>query len=381
MSYLGLAFCCALAANPYPADIGFCIADIKFDGTSVKICEFGQGTVSQFNGYDALYSKGAMFVLAWNVLHGLHSKCVVIGADNIGNLSSIYALPVLCQREKVCVPSYDKLSAHPKKKMTLTRGMSPQFIESYDGIAATFDTHILKDTLSKQKTMSKGHYIILDRATTYWVNNKSLTDELFDNEGLRLFRPGCCECDKKIGQYELQAIMELMPSDYYVIKPLNASRGRGVVMLHRQELCTTIQTLFSKGATMLKAKDQAFAYWPSDKNKTFLLEQFYASKSLVVDGHPYDPTMRVVFILSNNAGKTQVTFLDAYWKLPEKSLDQDGSMTEKHKSHIIKKSVSSCIVDRDDFKKVTMLLEPVLIRVYEKMLAQTYTCSRDVVNV
>ena len=68
-----LAFCAIInlssyAQTNYPADISFCIADIKFDGKNIKICELGQGSRSRFKGYDALYGKGKVWTAFWEYL-------------------------------------------------------------------------------------------------------------------------------------------------------------------------------------------------------------------------------------------------------------------------------------------------------------------------
>ncbi|MFA6527093.1 MAG: hypothetical protein WCT20_01585 [Candidatus Babeliales bacterium] len=364
-----------LCANPYPADVGLCIVDLKFDGQTIKICEFGQGTVSQFNGYDALYGQGAMFTKVWGQLRNIHPILEAIFTHHMSELAGMYAISELSEAEKISVLSLDQLCSATK---TIKRRMSlchQQQIAFYDGIIITFNTRVLKNIIRAQEVKAYDRFIILDRATTYWVNNKCFSDQLFDEPWLRVVRPGCFVCEKAITIDLLQEVIRQMPSDYYVIKPLNASKGMGIVMVAREELAETVQSLFGQEAKVPNRKEKEYEYWLRDKNKTFLLEQFCPSKIVEVDGHPYDPTMRVAFILSNNEGKTQVTFLDAYWKLPERSLDQKGSMTQKHKSHINKKHHSSYRVEPDDFNKVTMLLEPVLLSVYEKMLARTYACA------
>ena len=402
---LGLLFFSVLYANPYAADVGVCIVDLKFDGDAIKICELGQATVSQFNGYDALYGPGAMFSKVWRELRRLNPNLAVIFGQHMANLSSMYALPELCGKDNIGVISCEELC---KKNNTIKKRTDERCrrnIAFYDGILVTFYTRMLKDILRPQQKGFQIPYLVLDKATTYWVNHKEHTNKLFDELGLWAFRPGCVVCDKKITDEQLSLVVSQMPSDFYVIKPLNASKGLGVIIVSREELVQTIKMLFcdespdyAKATTgwldrvlqqdekngvhknqqnlgQTDKKENEYDYWQRDKNKKFLLEQFCPSKVIEIDGHPYDPTMRVVFILSNDGGKAIVTFLDAYWKLPAKSLDQKGSMTQQHKSHINKQRLSSAKVDADDYRKVIALLEPVLLRIYEKMLMQDYASS------
>lgn len=366
-----LLFVAAMRANAYPDDGAFCIVDLKFDG-NIKICEFGQGTVSQFNGYDALYGQGAMFKLAWNALHRLYPRLAFVNGDRRGSgLCPSYAPGVLGKLGACWAPCVQQLNRRFEQKYRSKRCADG----ACGGAIITFNTHVLRDVISNQKETGVAQQIVLDRSTTYWVNNKEHTQALFEDEFLQKFRPVCNICPKAISEQDVQQIMQQNPSDFYVIKPLNASRGRGVIMVARGDVVKTIRSLFiQKNATML-GKDPAYAYWPGDKNDSFLLEQFCASKTIYVDGRAFDPTMRVAFILNHCCGASNVIFLDAYWKLPECSLDQEGSMTQKHKSHISQRSVSACAVDKNDFTQIADILEPVLIYLYEKMLAKTYSTS------
>ena len=104
-----------------------------------------------------------------------------------------------------------------------------------------------------------------------------------------------------------------------------------------------------------------------------LSEEDRSQKPIIIDEKIYDPTMRIVFVLYNNHGVAQVNFLGAYWKLPANSLDEQASLTERHKSKIYSGRTSSARVDAQDFENVKKILEPVLCTAYLKMLEITHT--------
>ena len=64
--------------RPLPDDISFGVADMKYDGRQVKICEFGDGAFSAFVGYDLLYGTGAMWKKFWKYLKRFHAPIWLI---------------------------------------------------------------------------------------------------------------------------------------------------------------------------------------------------------------------------------------------------------------------------------------------------------------
>ena len=58
----------ATLPNKLPADVSFCIADLKFDGQSLKICELGTCTWSYFKGHEKLYGDGKIWQGMWRHL-------------------------------------------------------------------------------------------------------------------------------------------------------------------------------------------------------------------------------------------------------------------------------------------------------------------------
>ena len=98
-----------------------------------------------------------------------------------------------------------------------------------------------------------------------------------------------------------------------MIKPLNASRGNGVIIVDRLMLNRELKKILVDKET--NPNDPTYKYWITTKNKTFLVEEFISSKIILLDGKHFDATMRVIFVLSHDMNNINIDFLGAYWKL------------------------------------------------------------------
>jgi hypothetical protein len=99
-----------------------------------------------------------------------------------------------------------------------------------------------------------------------------------------------------------------------------------------------------------------------------LVEEFVPSKTITVGGVPYDPTMRVIFVLCFNNNVPRIDVLGAYWKTPPLALNETGNFTEKHKSHAAEQKYTSLPVDAADYQKVVEIMQQFMPKVYAKMI-------------
>ena len=102
----------------------------------------------------------------------------------------------------------------------------------------------------------------------------------------------------------------------------------------------------------------------------FLIEEYAPSKPVTLGGKQFDATLRMVFVLDYDqvANEINLTFLGDYWKLPEKALDEEGTLTERHKSKIVTNRESSIEVDPQDRLVVMNILGGALPKLYLKMI-------------
>lgn len=356
-----------IANSESSASLSFCIADLKFSNNGLKVCELGQGVYSAFRGYDALYGQGALWAHVWNFLANFNKPMWFISPRLSDNNIKDVAVDVL---EKSGGKAYSSLLALKRdvlfKRLASERNNNQNRTSIADYSAIIFvrkEMRSLRDFIKRYPNV-----LVVDQKSACFVGNKYLTHSLFQNdEYLMNYRPKCCVCPKRLSTRKIKQILHELASDYCVIKPINASMGRGIVIVERENLLKAVKGVFQQDTEIESEDESSYAYWKKDKNEIFLIEEYVPSKQVCVDDKWYDPTMRVAFIVVVDNGKMQINFLDAYWKLPGKALDANGSFTELHKSHVAKQGKGSCAVTPDDFKLVTTQLEGVLLKLFCKM--------------
>lgn len=345
-----------------PDDISCCIADLKFDGDRIYICEFGEAIESRFKGYSSLYGAGAMWHQIWQTL-------------------SFFNLPMHYVGTELSLPKKDLASVSFKRYIKTISTTLQDFETHYNALRLKQAKKIVPHELLIAHSINQPEKLVvalqatypsllfLGKATSRFVRSKQATNKLFDTPFLKLFKPATLEIEKRYTPELAQTIIHTIPSAFYVIKPPACALGQGVILLAKAELDATLELIMHGSRQLSKMGDKkAYAYWQKDTSRTIMIEAFMASKAIVVDHEPYDATMRAVFIMSNLNGVMRIQHLGAYWKLPQKSLVEDGTFMEQHKSAISHRKNASAMVDEPDYKKVREQLDLLLPVLYEKML-------------
>lgn len=368
-------FFTTLISNPYPADISFCIADLKYDGKNIKICELGDGVLSMFQGYDSLYKPGDIWVSFWDFLNQFDIPCWFVGIKPTRTRHQEMSLGYFTKLGGRCIDRITKLEELELfKKIVKKKKVNLQSIRESMGCV------ILRNSFSPtylvtRSTEKHPSLIFLDRSTKEFISSKYLTNKLFHEAGLEFFRPICKSYPKVYTENLAREIIQDIPGKIYVIKPINASLGNGVIIIEQHNLDQTLRLILQDNNQELPAHlehDISYSHWKKDTNNIFLVEEFVVSKPITVEKQIYDPTMRVIFVVYNDLGIVNIKFLGAYWKLPAKSLQEQATLTECHKSKIARGRTSSTRVDIQDLQNVQAILEPVLYTAYLKMLEATY---------
>jgi len=361
--------------NTFPDDISFCIVDLKYDGNTIKVCEFGEGIESKFKGYDLLHGEGKLWSMFWDSLGTFKLPIWLINKRLKQINKKEIALHNLFRHKGLCSSTLKQLESSKffHKKIRQARKKS-----GLAHRAALLVLHTLGDRSSVAKlfTAKYPQCLIIGQATTCFVRNKDKTNILFqDDPELLCYRPKFKLYEKQYSPNLARNIINDLDCEIFVIKPTNASRGNGIIMVDKKQLDQTLYLILQdKKALENYHGDPSYSYWRLDHNPLFIVEEFTPSKSITVNNKNYDPTMRVIFMLCNNAGSMDITFFDAYWKLPTHSLEHQGPFTEKHKSHIGTLSPSSALVTHEDFLHVQAHLCNLLPKLYTKML--NYSSNR-----
>lgn len=339
------------AMDPIQADISFLIADLKFDGEQIKICEFGEGPRSRFKGHDALFGKGLIWDRFWSILseydmpkwyieNGLpHNKDNAIYKEMN---AEICASKWLTNKSGV-FGGLKQFTTSPVFK-AIRNNPHQVYANEFNAAGLVILRH---NDASSHELLSLHHnnpqILVLNTATAPFVNDKFTTDVLFKNdEELEPFRPKALLCRKRYTSHLAVSIKKQIPCDVYVIKPLDAFKGCGVIMVAADDLDATLRNILTNPNALpgeftierngYSYTDKTYSYWQTYREPYFIVEELCHSKPLVFEGKPYDPTMRVVFALRYAQEEIKIDYLAAYWKLPLKALNEHGAMTEKFKS-------------------------------------------------
>ncbi len=356
------------------ADITYMIADTKFNGTDLRILEFGEGTRSRFEGYDALHGKGAMWKQFWTYLASFNLPIYYVAPEmHAAHAAEIDYQTFLSINGKHIFNMYqaiDIASSIPTK--TLTRNITA--LSDYSAIIVIRHLDASSPIIRAFKKRFP-NFLILDSSSAPFLNNKYKTSSLFDNHiELETLRPANKLYEKKYTKELAQTICNDFPNtDILVIKPLTGCKGYGIIMVEKKDLDKTLYTIFEESEKIAKMDDTSYSYWAQDANNTFLIEQYERSKLIKLPNDAtksYDATLRMVFSISYQNETMHLKIFNGYWKLPLKAQEEEGSLTEKIKSKINPERASSLKLSAEDRALVSTILKKYVPIVYYRMLAE-----------
>ena len=355
--------------SSYPVDISFMIADIKFNGDSLKVLEFGEGTRSKFKGFDALYGDGKIWSRFWNYLSQFNLPMWYVGPQlRTQPAKDQISFNEFTELGGSYCPSKQELTKQLHKK-PVARLNEATKIEDYSGIAM-FRHQNASSPQAIEFKKHNPHAIILNYASAPYVNNKFLSNTLFESPDVENYKPLWKKYPKRYTKKLAKQVIEDIPADIYVIKPINAFKGNGIIMTTKSRLDFMLKNIINKTAIVRNSPNPTYNHWGKDTNDVFIVERFEHSKTIWTDGKPYEPTLRMVFTLHYSEKIITITFLGSYWKLPMRSLDEPGTLVERTKSSIDPegKRPSSVVVDAADMEQAKTILSQVLPKLYIKML-------------
>lgn len=366
--------------EPVAADISFCIADLKFDGKNLKICEFGEACHSKFRGFDRLYGMGKVWELFWVYLSKFKLPIWYVGVAKSHKFCEEIAYDTLVKCGGDIVGSFMQL----ENKRNFLNSVGRHFPKDPSRIADYKAIVCVKTYGGAVKKFMDRHpnVLVLDIATSYYVNSKLRSTLLFNDDELLKYRPKFWLLKRFMGVdfsdlYVSNIVNQINATDangYSVIKPVCGTMGRGIFMTANKDLPKVLSSILRMKSGKIKKsrnEDTQLSFWDKNKSKYCLVEEFVKSKTIEVEGNKYDPTMRVFFALCFDRGIPEINVLGAYWKLPPIALNEKGKFVDKHKSHIIKQKHSSWPVDHEDLEKVTEIMQQFMPRVYANMIFKT----------
>jgi hypothetical protein len=154
-----------------------------------------------------------------------------------------------------------------------------------------------------------------------------------------------------------------------VIKPLHDSLGNGVIILSKEELNDVMDYLFKRKPQGIPNTDPAYEFWLTSPANNFLVEEFIDAEPISVpqlEGKLYAPTLRLVFLMIYNRNKIEIVCLGGYYKFPQKSLSEEGSLNERYKTCCEPPYYLKC--DPEIMEMAEQQIKEVLDILYSKLL-------------
>lgn len=348
--------------------IGFFSADLKFDGETLKFCEIGNGlygvplpSYSIINGKkELLYTP--YWDLFWLVLSQFNIPVWYIGNQTTNGAKTLAKMHGLSFANINEFKSFYAQNYPP----------APQHFEAtkindYAGILAyAGNRNFLRYKMLKN---SFPNVLFVNDFDNLFLRNKDKIHEFFNCNELKDLRPHWKVCPHNYTPELAQKITTEIPAAYYVIKPSIGRKAKGVCMVEKGQLDQALKIILQKN-TQQNNSEYKVSDWGKTKNQTtFIVEEYVPSKTIFYEGKPYDPTLRAAFVVYYEEEKIVATFFSCFWKKPPCSLDDNGSLTDKH----ITKSMVGCTtpgqeVEPEDLEKLAKLFQILIPKLYEKML-------------
>jgi len=326
-----LCFCLAVSAT---ADVSYLVADLKYsEKHGLKICEVQHGSLSALQG--DLHLTGGDGTISPKI------------ADFFARFPvKKWAVGLIYEPLKKCLVARGWDVAHSINAL------------SSSGTGIVYGDFDVVHHIGAYRTAYPG--ILFVNATTfpYW-KDKYKMNALFDlNEELKPYKADWRLYPKKYDAQLSKKIQQDMPSELYVIKPRGEALANGVIVVKSTELDAVLKTILISSE---------HPYWRKNKDDSFLIEKYYESDYLREGALHYDATMRIVFILQSEKGKTTYHGMGGFWKLPAKALEEEGTLNEKR--------ISACkppfyrAVDRELLMKIDAQLGKAMLLLHQQMAA------------
>jgi hypothetical protein len=337
-----------------PPDVSFMIIDLKYKPGAIKVCEFGLGFLSGFVGHEMIYGRGSIYKALWPFLNSLQ-KPIHHFSSKIQDSSRVHR--------------YDTVHYFAKYRDQSKYKNISKF-HDVNALAIGYGNKAFFDTYEDVNAFSAG-VLAIDYAVRPFALHKGNMHQLFKGDPiLEKYRPGCMILKREYQPTLAASIIQEIPADAYVIKPINAWKGSGIFIVNSDELDAKLVEILPSDGLPIKTADQ---HWARTKNSYFIVETLEHSIPVQRGTHFYDPTMRVALGMKHDQGVVDMVILGAYWKMPKASVDSQASLEDRYVSHIIPQDRrSSARVGKDIFLSLKLELSAFMPEVYKKMIALTH---------
>ncbi|MBY0353910.1 hypothetical protein K2W90_06115 [Candidatus Babeliales bacterium] len=315
-------------------DISFLFIDFKCNNGAIKICELGTSTHAGLTD-SQVFVRGKQETMVspyWNVLWPYLSKFTIpvwfVGWIAEKNRMTYHSFKALGGKRARSLKDLEKkLLFQEQAKKQLPNNPS---IQDHAGIIIY--RRPAGESYQHRKNFQKKYpnFLFLNDASRSYTA-KHETAKLLEQNGLQEFKPAWRVYPKKYYPDLAQKISHDLPGDIVVIKPLKSMQSRGVNIIKKEDLDERLKLILQDHNTIPASAHRSLSHWKRDKSDAFIVEEFATSHLITRNKKRYQPTMRIVFGLTNNKGVISLTVFGGFWKIPLKSVDDPyASLIEKN---------------------------------------------------
>jgi len=319
--------------TPFLAEVSFMVVDYKYSSSrGVKVCEVQHSTLSKYRGDYALYGYPGNISKNFCGFLQRHQN------NNIWYVNNACHDPALkAEIKNYPWNSFDNVSDLLEDDEFIERYLQPvkdpTSINDYHGFVYLKPSGI---RMLKRLQVENPGILVLDVATIPFWKDKYKMSLLFQKDSqLSKYKPYWNLYEKKYSRKLAKNIINDLGGDMFVIKPRGGFHGNGVLIADRSTLDKVLYQIIKKASKLSNHPDPSYSYWYSDKHDTFIVEAYSPTDPKPIpqfDNKLYDPTIRTGFVAYYHNGDIQIDFLGSYWKIPLVSLEDEGTLTDKHKS-------------------------------------------------
>ncbi len=361
-----------------PADITLGLADIKYNHGTFKIIECGNGQHSGIRRHSIYINNKecTQETPYWSIIeHLLNTYKLPVWF--VGQLPFQSFQPFLRPPHDKHRPStFDNLIAalgpDIHKNIPLPK---PKTIREHTGIVL----YRAPSRNSQQSPVFSAfsnnflHFVLINSLSSRYFHSKDATYRLFEDAGLHNYIPDYAIYPARYNQKLAQEIIARFPSTaMFIIKPLNQSRARGVSVVAAENLNTHLQHLF--GTTPFAPKEtKSIGYWRTSKDTHCIISEFVPSQKVTYENIVYEPTMRIIFLMTHECGKVTVHILGGCWKVPPYGItDDSANLTEQYATNPdIHGTEIRVIIEEEELTTMKDVVAPVLAQAYKTILKQS----------
>jgi hypothetical protein len=361
---------------PLPADISFACADIKYKDGSLKFCECGDGIYMSLRTAQVTLNNHVQRAVApywgifWHYLAQFNMPIWLVGDGSQENALAIRTLKILGGQY---VKNLSQLRRNQLFDTLCTKNFAQHSaIQHYHGIIVFRsgsergrDGKAIKDFKRKHP-----EFIYVNNIARPYIIRKDNTNNLFFDAHLNHLIPEFNTYSSTYSPELTRQIFNDFDAQWLIIKPVFSSLAFGVNLIDKNNIDDFLKLILSNKNEISRNTPRGLSYWRRNSPSHFFVSAYAPSKTIYKDNLPYDPTMRIVFMMSHNNGTLNITVIAGFWKIPLQSLaGKEGSLTDKHVTIAHSGAYyTGILIDPKDWRNIKEILDTNLPMLYQTML-------------